>query len=98
MLSYGGVTLPTPDANQLAWIERWISTRDIRDFAVQSWPGRQLTDVAFPPLSRFRSVKPQTLFWPVGAQNFAVGYFFVTDEELAKIRPLAYGSSGSLGT
>src|SRR6516225_2900870 len=97
MLTYGGVPLAQPDPEVLDWVRNNISPDDIFDFEhlvttteKLFWP--------FPGQLKDRGVKPGTLYWPSGASQWAVGYFFATDAMLALIRPLTYAPAYSVIT
>src|ERR1700687_2344884 len=94
-LSYANVPLAVPDAALLAWVSNNISTRDVFDFQRRLHPGPGLAWSAFPGQRRARHVKPNTLYWPVGASRFAVGYFFATDNQLTQIRQQVAASGDS---
>jgi hypothetical protein len=85
MISYAGVNLPIPRADICEWVEQNISPDDVYDFQRRDWPGRNLQGMAFPGSTRYRPIKPGTLYWPTGASRWAVAYFFATDEILDQI-------------
>ena len=93
MISYAGQILDAVTPEQTAWIEATISTEDVFDFVRRTWPGPGALSLGFPPLPRARHIKTETLWWPRGASNFAVGYYVVNQTQLAAIRSAVQPSS-----
>jgi hypothetical protein len=85
VLTYGGAPLLTLPVELAAWVSANISPKDVYDFERLNWPGKNLTGLSFPGTARMRPVVPNTLYWPTGASRWAVGYFFVSAQQLQDI-------------
>ena len=92
-LTFAGVPLPL--SNPLdEWIDYYISTLDIFEFASRSWPGTRLLKMTFNYFIPRRPVVIGSFNWPVGASRWGYANYIVSDAELAVIRPLCYGETG----
>lgn len=93
-LSYASVNLIVPTQELCAWIEHNISPADVCEFVYKDWPGEHITGIAFPEWDRVRPIKIGCLYWPGGAQRWAVGHFLCSEEQLADIRARVYPGDG----
>lgn len=86
MLTYAGVTLPLPSQETYLWVLRSLSPADAPDFQRRSWPGRNLTGMAWPGQTPPRLPKLNTLYWPTGASRWAVFYGLANDADVQALR------------
>lgn len=89
-LSFAGIPLCSPTAQVESWIARNFALDDIYQFARTHWHERTNGYYPVHPPEEHRPILLNSLRWPVGASRWAVGHFLVTDNQLARIRPLAY--------
>ncbi len=107
MLSYAGVNLAAPTAENAAWVRANIPYSALADSWRRSWPEIACTHLSYrgPQVllrqawsldgaEPQRPVESGKLFWPVGAARFALGHYLASDNQLAAIRT-AIGAGGS---
>lgn len=97
MLSYGGVSLCQPTVPVETWIARNFALGDIYQFARTHWHERTNGYYPVHPPEEHRPIVLNSLRWPVGASRWTVGHFLVTDNQLNRIRPLAYSRPPAAG-
>jgi hypothetical protein len=86
MISYASVLLGLPTPEQRGFINQYLDFAHLADLSRPAWPSRNLVDLPFAWLGRQTPHEINSLYWPVGAAKWAVGYYFATDLELASIR------------
>lgn len=91
-LTYGGVHLNVPTAEQALRIAKYLPAEDVFGHDPLTWPGPCLAHLPFTPWLP-PAVELGKLFWPLGAARFACGYYLVDDAQLVRIRALAYASN-----
>ncbi len=94
MISYAGIALAQNDLPVAATAREALASADLCDFAELSGPAQN--NATWPPGGRSRPVRLGSLWWPWGAARFAYAHVLATDNELAQIRPLVYGTSTTL--
>lgn len=93
MISFAGVPLVEPDAGTLVRAEAALAWDSLRDFEQpdRSGPGNTYWQIHGRP----RDIEPkiQSLRWPRGASQWAVGRFLCTDAQLTRIRQYVHGGT-----
>ncbi len=90
MICYGGVYLPVASRQISQWIEANIPPSSAYMFTYPDWPGPSRENWPAPGRTDDRKVALGTLYWPNNAQQWAVYYGLVCDDDLDTLRPLAY--------
>jgi len=93
MLSFAGIQLPEQSGPVLERLGL-LSLQDLFDFTRVTSPGSALATLGWPSQARSRQPRLGSLWWPQGASRFAIGFFLVTNNELAPIRTAVYSSPG----
>ena len=90
--TYGGVSLSVPPPEWHAWVEKTFTLQDLVPF--RAGPHRSALSISWPTpwdyYGRTPLVRSNTLWWPVGASRWAMGFFYASESALADIRDEAY--------
>lgn len=87
-LTYGGIPLHVATPEEVGWIERNISVRDIYELNYPSWPS--CSQCPPPGKVPYNRIDLGRLWWPVGASRWAVGHFLASEAAVQALRPLVY--------
>src|SRR5262245_25482656 len=90
MITYGGVELVVPENDDVrARVLDLISTAELEEFQAPEWTGfSELWQI--PEYGPQRKIRLGRLFWPRGASVWATAHLVATEEQLDRIRTLAY--------
>lgn len=94
MIAYAGVSLGVATVEVAAWVEQNLSVADVVEFAPRTTPGLGLLAVPWCAPRPPGPVRPGRLYWPWGAQRYAVGHYLTTSDDLATIRDVVYPGDG----
>lgn len=99
MLTYGGVGLIAPTEGVEDWVRTYIDQHDVAIWAYRSWPGTDLTNIAFPTgFVPVRPIRLNRLYWPTGASRWGYGHFLCDTDGMTQIKKLALGTKCNKNT
>lgn len=90
MISYAGIPLADVLPDLAAWIRNNINPADVYQFEDSTWPGQDRQSWSCHGHVQLPPIKINSLFWPRGASQWAVGYFVANDVMLAAIKAIVY--------